>query len=74
MRSLGIQTYKQWSEISRRDRTRWIAFYLLEKDVEGYASHAHGLEKLIPPVTLADWRSADDSARKFMIKRTQDKK
>jgi len=74
MRWLKITTYAEWSNISRRDRTRWIAFYLLEKDVEGYASHAHGLEKLVPAVTLADWRSADDSARKFMIKRTQDKK
>ena len=71
MRSLGIWTYGEWSAISRRDRTRWIAFYLLELDVGAYASHAAGLEKLVPPVTLADWRAADDSARKFMIKRTQ---
>lgn len=73
MRSLGIWTYGEWSDIDRRDRTRWIAFYLLEKDVEGYASYAAGFEKLVPPVTLADWRNADDDARKFMIKRTQSK-
>ena len=71
MRSLGIWTYGEWSKVPRKDRTRWIAFYLLEKDVEGFAMHADGFGKLSPPVTLADWRNADESARAFMIKQTQ---
>ena len=69
MRSLGIQTYAEWSDIGRRDRTRWLAFYLLEKDVEAYSMYADGLGKL--GFTLADWRLADESTRSMKIKAAQ---
>ncbi len=68
MRSLGIWTYADWSALDRRDRTRWLAFYLLEKGVEAYSMHADGFQKLSPPFTLADWRSADEATRDMKIK------
>ena len=71
MRSLGIWTYGEWSELSRRDRARWLAFYLLEKDVEAYSVHATELDEI--DFTFGDWRLADEDTREFKIKEGRDR-
>jgi len=69
MRSLGIWTYGDWSELGRKERVHWLAFYLLEKDIEAYAYHADELQKI--GFSLQDWRQASESERDMKIKQTR---
>lgn len=61
---LGL-TYGEWAGLSKKERTRWIAFLTVRGQVETFQQFEDDLETI--SVGLGDWLDYDDDTREMKL-------